>query len=139
MSEEFGLNDYANVDVDGKVVMMLSGRPAELPSEEGAHLNSSKTRFAAERGAVGVITLHTPAREEVRPFKVSAMYQRAPSVTWLSPDGEPNVAYKNIVGGAYIDYQAAQPLFANAAISLDEIFAQLEKEEQPKPLNWEFR
>lgn len=59
VSEEFGLNDYANVDVDGKVVMMLSGRPAELPSEEGAHLNSSKTRFAAERGAVGVITLHT--------------------------------------------------------------------------------
>ncbi|MFC0444398.1 M28 family metallopeptidase [Pseudidiomarina halophila] len=133
VSEEFGLNDYANVDVDGKVVMMLSGRPAELPSEEGAHLNSSKTRFAAERGAVGVITLHTPAREEVRPFKVSAMYQRAPSVTWLSPEGEPNVAYKNIVGGAYIDYQAAEPLFANAAISLDEIFAQLEKEEQPKP------
>lgn len=133
VSEEFGLNDYANVDVDGKIVVMFSGRPADLPSEEGAHLNSSKTRFAAERGAVGVISLHTPAREEVRPFKVSAMYQRAPSVTWLSPDGEPNLAYKNIVGSAYLDYQAAEPLFANAAISLDEIFAQLEKEEQPKP------
>ncbi len=133
VSEEFGLNDYANVDVDGKVVMMVSGRPADLPSEEGAHLNSSKKRFAAERGAVGIITLHTPAREEVRPFKVSAMYQRAPSVTWLNQEGEPNRAYKSLVGGAYIDFNAAEPLFAKAAISMDEVFAQLEKEQQPKP------
>ena len=133
VSEEFGLNDYANVDVDGKVVMMVSGRPEELPSEEGAHLNSSKTKFAAERGAVGIITLHTPMREEVRPFKVSAMYQRAPRVTWLNPEGEPNVTYKNLQGSAYVDYRAAEPLFTNAAISMDEVFAQLEKGEQPKP------
>lgn len=133
VSEEFGLNDYANVDVDGKIVMMVSGRPDSLPSEEGAHLNSSKTKFAAERGAVGIITLHTPMREEVRPFKVSAMYQRAPRVTWLNPEGEPNVAFKNLQGSAYVDFQAAEPLFANAAISMDEVFAQLEKGEQPKP------
>jgi Zn-dependent M28 family amino/carboxypeptidase len=133
VSEEFGLNDYANVDVDGKIVMMVSGRPESLPSEEGAHLNSSKTKFAAERGAVGIITLHTPMREEVRPFKVSAMYQRAPRVTWLNPEGEPNVAFKNLQGSAYVDFQAAEPLFANAAISMDEVFAQLEKGEQPKP------
>ncbi|MBY6063516.1 M28 family metallopeptidase [Pseudidiomarina sediminum] len=133
VSDEFGLNDYANVDVDGKIVVMVSGRPESLPSEEGAHLNSSKTRFAAERGAVGIITLHTPAREEVRPFKVSAMYQRAPSVTWLNPEGEPNVAYKNIQGAAYLDYRAAEPLFSNAAIRMDDVFAQLEKGDQPKP------
>lgn len=133
VSEEFGLNDYANVDVDGKIVMMVSGRPEELPSEEGAHLNSSKTKFAAERGAVGIITLHTPMREEVRPFKVSAMYQRAPRVTWLNPQGEPNLTYKNLQGSAYVDYRAAEPLFANAAISMEEVFAQLEKGEQPKP------
>lgn len=133
VSEEFGLNDYANVDVDGKIVMMVSGRPADLPSEEGAHLNSSKTKFAAERGAVGIINLHTPMREEVRPFKVSAMYQRAPSVTWVNADGEPNLAYKNLTGSAYVDFAAAEPLFVNAAISLDEVFAQLEKGEQPKP------
>ncbi|KFZ28246.1 peptidase M28 [Pseudidiomarina atlantica] len=133
VSEEFGLNDYANVDVDGKIVMMVSGRPADLPSEEGAHLNSSKTKFAAERGAVGIINLHTPMREEVRPFKVSAMYQRAPSVTWVNADGEPNLAYKNLTGSAYVDFAAAEPLFVNAAISMDEVFAQLEKGEQPKP------
>ncbi|RUO61916.1 M28 family metallopeptidase [Pseudidiomarina insulisalsae] len=133
VSDEFGLNDYANVDVNGKIVMMVSGRPEELPSEEGAHLNSSKTKFAAERGAVGIITLHTPMREEVRPFKVSAMYQRAPRITWLNPEGEPNVTYKNLQGSAYVDYRAAAPLFANAAIGMDEVFAQLEKGEQPQP------
>ncbi len=126
VSEAFGLNDYAGVDVNGKIVVMLTGRPADLPSEEGAHLNSSKTKFAAERGAVGIITLHSPEREKVRPFEVGAMYQRAPTVRWLQPNGEPNVAYKNIAAGAYLHHEAAAPLFAKAPQSLTDIFAAAE-------------
>lgn len=132
VSEAFGINDYEGLDVEGKIVVMVSGRPEELPSEEGAHLNSSKTKFAAERGAVGIINLHTPAREEVRPFEVSIMYQRAPSVRWLHPNGEPNVAYKNIAASAYVQHEAAEKLFVNAPVKLEEIFAQLEAGESPK-------
>lgn len=132
VSDVFGIDDYAGLDVDGKIVVMLTGRPEELPSEEGAHLNSSKAKFAAERGAVGIITLHTPAREEVRPFEVSIMYQRAPTVRWLQPNGEPNVAYKNIAASAYVHHEAGAQLFRNAPQSLDDIFAQMEAGESPK-------
>lgn len=132
VSDVFGIDDYAGLDVDGKIVVMLSGRPEELPSEEGAHLNSSKAKFAAERGAVGIVTLHTPAREEVRPFEVSIMYQRAPTVRWLQPNGEPNVAYKNIAGSAYVHHEAGAQLFNQAPQSLEEIFAQLEAGESPQ-------
>ncbi|PHR66455.1 MAG: peptidase M28 [Idiomarina sp.] len=132
VSEAFGINDYEGLDVEGKIVVMVSGRPEELPSEEGAHLNSSKTKFAAERGAVGIINLHTPAREKVRPFEVSVMYQRAPSVRWLHPNGEPNVAFKNIAASAYVQHEAAEKLFVNAPVQLEEIFAQLEAGESPK-------
>ena len=132
VSEAFGINDYEGLDVEGKIVVMVSGRPEDLPSEEGAHLNSSKTKFAAERGAVGIINLHTPAREKVRPFEVSIMYQRAPSVRWLHPNGEPNVAYKNIAASAYVQHEAAEKLFVNAPVALEEIFAQLEAGESPK-------
>src|SRR3990167_7018060 len=37
VSKEFNLDDYANLDVKGKIVVMLSGRPKSLPSEEAAH------------------------------------------------------------------------------------------------------
>ncbi len=129
VSEAFGLDDYAGLDVQGKIVVMLTGRPADLPSEEGAHLNSSKKRFAAERGAIGIISLHTPAREQVRPFEVNAMYQRAPRMTWLQPDGTANALYKNLVASAYVHYEAAESLFANAPTTLQAIFEAIEENE----------
>lgn len=132
VSDAFDLDDYAGLDVDGKIVVMVTGRPDHLPSEEGAHLNSSKVKFAAERGAVGVINLHTPAREKVRPYEVSIMYQRAPSVGWLQPDGEPNVLYKNLAASAYVQHEAAEQLFVNAPVKLNEVFAQLEAGEMPQ-------
>ena len=132
VSEVFALDDYAGLDVNGKIVVALSGRPEALPSEEGAHLNSSKAKFAAERGAVGMITLHTPAREKVRPYEVSIMYQRAPSVRWLNSDGEPNQTYKNFTASAYVHHQAAERLFVNAPMPLGDIFAQAEAGENPQ-------
>ncbi len=49
VSKEFGIDDYKNLDVKGKIVVMLPGRPDKLPSEEAAHLSSLKARLAAER------------------------------------------------------------------------------------------
>lgn len=132
VSEMFGLDDYAGLDVSGKIVVSLSGRPESLPSEEGAHLNSSKAKFAAERGAVGMITLHSPEREKVRPYEVSIMYQRAPSVRWLNAEGEPNQAYKNFTASAYVHHEAAEKLFVNAPVALTDIFAQAEAGENPQ-------
>lgn len=132
VSEVLGINDYAGLDVNGKIVVALTGRPAALPSEEGAHLNSSKAKFAAERGAVGMITLHSPEREEVRPYEVSIMYQRAPSVRWLNADGEPNQTYKNFTASAYVHHQAAEKLFVNAPTPLTDIFAQAAAGDSPQ-------
>ena len=33
-------NDYQNIDVKNKVVVVLSGKPKSFPSEEGAHFGS---------------------------------------------------------------------------------------------------
>ncbi|CAM5223515.1 aminopeptidase [Alishewanella longhuensis] len=75
VSDTFGLNDYATLDVAGKVVVMLAGLPASLPSEERAYfLGSMKTEFAAERGAIGILTLHTPEQEKTRPYANSLLF-----------------------------------------------------------------
>ena len=131
VSKEFELDDYADLDVTGKIVVLLAGRPDNLPSEEAAHLNSLKTRLAAERGAVGIITLHTPKQEKVRPYASSLLYLNSPSMEWIQSDGVPADSYPNLKAGAYVHPDAAAALFAKAPMSLEAIFASLDAPKGP--------
>ncbi|MGP9802200.1 M28 family metallopeptidase [Rheinheimera sp. NSM] len=131
VSKEFGLDDYAGLDVSGKIVVLLTGRPDSLPSEEAAHLSSLKTRLAAERGAVGIITVHTPKQEKVRPYASSLLYLNAPSMEWLDASGTPADSYPNLKGGAYVHYDAAAALFAAAPMSLADIFTRVDNQQNP--------
>lgn len=131
VSKEFNLDDYANLDVKGKIVVMLSGRPKSLPSEEAAHIQSLKAENAAERGAVGVITLHTPSEEKVRPYANSLMYLTSPRMRWLHKDGKAEGEFDSLTGSAYLHPDAAKLLFAGASRSLDDIFADLAAEKVP--------
>lgn len=131
VSEAFGIDDYAGLDVKGKIVVLLTGRPDSLPSEEAAHLNSQKTRLAAERGAVGIITIHTPKQEKVRPYATSLLYLNAPSMEWLQQDGTPADSYPNLQGGAYVHFDAAAALFNNSKTTLEQLFAQQEQGVSP--------
>jgi Zn-dependent M28 family amino/carboxypeptidase len=131
VSKEFGLDAYAKLDVNGKIVVLLAGRPDSLPSEEAAHLNSLKTRLAAERGAVGIITVHTPKQEKTRPYATSLLYLNTPSMEWLQADGTPADSYPNMKAGAYLHPDAAAALFAKAPQSLADIFAKLDAKQNP--------
>ena len=131
VSKEFALDDYAGLDVKGKIVVLLAGRPDSLPSEEAAHLNSLKTKLAAERGAVGIITIHTPKQEKTRPYATSLLYLNAPSMEWLQADGTPADSYPDLKAGAYVHPDAAASLFVKAEHSLADIFTQLENKQNP--------
>ena len=37
-------DDYAGMDVEGKIVVILPGKPKDFPSEEGAHLSSGREK-----------------------------------------------------------------------------------------------
>ncbi len=130
VADEFNYNDYEGLDVEGKIVVTLNGRPSDWPSEEAAHLSRQKTKFAAERGAVGIMTLHTPKREAVRAYTTSLNYLRAPRMRWVDSEGMPNGGFKNIKGGAYLNIPAAEKLFKNSPIPLEEVF-KADTEEKP--------
>lgn len=131
VSKEFGIDDYAGLDVKGKVVVLLPGRPHKLPSEEAAHLGSLKQRLAAEHGAIGMITLHTPLEEKTRPYANSLMYLNSARVRWVNDKGASEGDYPQLKAGAYLHMEAAKPLFEGAKESLDSIFAKLEKKQIP--------
>ncbi|SES66158.1 M28 family metallopeptidase [Thalassotalea agarivorans] len=125
VSEQFGLNDYEGLDVEGKIVVALSGRPEDIPSEEGAVLGSSSIKYqaAADAGAIGFVTIHTPKREKVRSFKVSSRFAYGPRYTWVDKTGKTANTYGDIRGGAYLSHEAAVALFEGAQMSAEEVFA----------------
>lgn len=134
VAPELGHDDYAGLDVKGKVVVVLSGKPESFPSEEGAHFasGSEKNRHAIAHGAIGMITISTPLAEKVRPYQTLLNYLHTPRMRWLDKDGNPHEAFPELLNDAYFSQDAAAKLFADAPMSLKDIYAQLEKGNTPK-------
>ncbi|WOX03913.1 M28 family metallopeptidase [Microbulbifer pacificus] len=130
----FGLDDYAGLDLKGKIAVMLDGRPPQLPNEVGAHYSSARTKrkIAAAHGAVGSITLNTPAREARRPFARSAAHLADPSFDWLGADGIPGSAVASMHPSMVLDMPAAKKLFAGSPKTLEAVFAEMDSGETPK-------
>lgn len=133
VAPEMSHDDYASLDVNGKIVVVLSGKPKRFPSEEGAHWGSSsqKKQHAADKGAVGFITISTPTAEKVRPYQNLLNYLHTPTVRWLDAEGLPANDFPALKGSAYLSQRAAQHLFKDAQASLDMIYEQLERDESP--------
>ncbi|MDU0353449.1 M28 family metallopeptidase [Paraglaciecola aquimarina] len=134
IAPELDHDDYQGLDVEGKVVVALSGKPKSFPSEEGAHFGSTneKKRHATEHGAIGLISISTPTFEKVRPYQNLLNYLHAPTVRWVDKDGVPAGTFPQLNSGAYFSKEAAEILFAGASSNLEQIYAQLEKDESPK-------
>ncbi|WP_339900679.1 M28 family metallopeptidase [Paraglaciecola polaris] len=134
IAPELKHDDYADLDVNGKVVVVLSGKPASFPSEEGAHFGSTyeKKRHAAEHGAIGYITITTPTAEKVRPYQNLLNYIHTPTVRWLDTSGQPANIYPSLKNSAYLSKEAAEILFANADMNLEQIYQLLEEDKSPK-------
>lgn len=132
VSEQFGINDYADLDVNGKIVVVLQGRPDFLPSEEAAHLNAQKTQNAVDRGAVGFVTLHSPSAEQIRPWRSSMIFLNSPRIRWLNEEGQPHNDFGQLRGTATLHFEAAEALFAHAGYDLQTIFTQAAEGEMPR-------
>lgn len=133
VADELSHDDYADLDVEGKIVVTLAGKPSDFPSEEGAHFASGyqKQRYAAERGAIGMITITTPKNEKVRPYQSRLNYIHTPRMAWLDENDAPANSFPQLKGGAYLSEGAARTLFEGAQQSLDDVYAQLEADEVP--------
>lgn len=62
---EAGHDDFAGVDLKGKIAVVISGGPADLPGALKAHARRDRMRMLSERGAAGVLAVTTPKAVEV--------------------------------------------------------------------------
>jgi Zn-dependent M28 family amino/carboxypeptidase len=62
---ERGHDDFAGLDLKGKIAVVISGGPASLSGPEKSAARSKRARFLAEAGAVGLLSLTTLKQTEI--------------------------------------------------------------------------
>ena len=87
--DRLGLDDYAGLDVRGKIVVLLGGAPSGLPTEIAAHLGADKLRAAAAHGAVGMLEIGG-RRSSERPAGSPpvSLYSKRPAIDWIDKAGK---------------------------------------------------
>jgi Peptidase family M28/PA domain len=121
---EFGYDDYAGVDVAGKVVAMLWGAPARFPNDARAFYSSrrQKAELAARHGAIGVVSFPTPQEAKRLPFERLVERMSEPSMAWLDENGAPDGSPAGLVASAALSDSGVRALFAGASRTVESIF-----------------
>jgi Zn-dependent M28 family amino/carboxypeptidase len=60
-----GYDDFAGLDVKGKIVVVVGGGPADISGALKSDARSARTKYLAEQGAIGIIALTTTRQIEI--------------------------------------------------------------------------
>ncbi len=128
VAPEFDHDDFAGVDVRGKIAVLFGGAPAALEGDARAHYASGRQKAEAlvERGAVGVVYLRDPKAEERGPWARGARGWAAPSMRLRGADDRPLDTFPELVASASLSLEASRALLESAGRDPDAVFAALE-------------
>ncbi|HEV7674190.1 MAG TPA: M28 family metallopeptidase [Candidatus Angelobacter sp.] len=127
---ELGHNDFADLNVRDKVVVIFSGAPAEIPGALASHYQSAGERWKAlhKAGAVGIITILNPAAMDIPWSRISA--NRAhPSMALKGAEFDETAGEELAVT---FNPEKAQKLFEGSGHTLQELL-DLVKDRKPLP------
>lgn len=62
---EAGYDDFAGLDVKGKIVVVIAGGPSTISGALKSNARSERTKYLAEKGAVGILALTPPKQIEI--------------------------------------------------------------------------
>lgn len=122
---ELGWDDYAGLNVRGKVVAMLSGAPRQFPADQRAYYswNRGKESNAAAHAARGILVLRTPEDEQRAPWERVVRQSRLPGMRWIGRDAAPHDTYEGLHLGVTLSRAGAESLMSGAGWRLDSLFA----------------
>ncbi len=110
---EFGVDDYKDVDVRGKVVASVRTPDPRLPTAEGAHFAALETRLetAAAHGAIGAIEIRDPQSDKVQPYARALRQSVLPAMAWIGANGYPRGRRDEIQWLATLSQAGTKKLF----------------------------
>jgi Zn-dependent M28 family amino/carboxypeptidase len=123
-------NDLAGQDVKGKIVVLVTGGPSDMPGPVKAHYQSGEERrkALAQAGAIGTITIQNPKSAEI-PWSRIAASRFQPRMELADPgkDAAPPLSV-----GILFNPAKAEMLFAGSGHTFQEILTAL-NEDKPLP------
>jgi hypothetical protein len=129
---DHGWDDYAGVDVKGKLAGVVYDVPKLMPSEEAAARTSyvEVMANAVAHGAIGVILLGSPSLEQMLPWKRFVSTASVPTLRWLKADGTPANAFPELKVSAILSPAMSARLFEKAPKTFEQALASL-NDKQP--------
>ena len=127
---ENNYDDLAGLDLKGKVVVILSGSPAEIPGSLASHYQTAAERWKALRaaGAVGAINIPNPASMDV-PWSRIALNRAHPNMELADPVFDETAGERLSM---YVNPASADKFFAGTGHTFAEL-AELGKDRKPLP------
>ena len=143
---EFQFDEFAGVDLKGKIAVYIAGGPASLPAEARAHYQSAEERYRtlAAAGAVGMAVIPNPKTAEI-PWARMALARLQPVMDLaIAGGGSPATAARSARGitrqntrragpgillHITINAERADKFFAGSGHSIDELLALADKGE----------
>ena len=129
---EQGYDDYAGLDVKGKIAVMLwfESPPSFDPAVRAYYAGHEfKRANAAAHGAIGALYIRSPATETLLPWAGVLRELRIGglSLRWLQANGRPNGLDDALEVFPMLNRSEAEALFANEKWGLDEVLAAAQK------------
>jgi len=127
---EKNYDDFAGLDVRGKIVVIFSGSPSEIPGALASHYQTLAERWKTLRaaGAIGIVSLMNPAVMDI-PWSRIALNRAHPTMELDYPEFNETEGAKLAVT---VNPASAERLFAGSGHTFAEIAA-LGKERKPLP------
>jgi Zn-dependent M28 family amino/carboxypeptidase len=118
---EKNYDDFAGLDLRGKIIVIFSGSPSEIPGALASHYQTAAERWKVLRaaGVVGVVSLMNPASMDI-PWSRIALNRAHPSMDLDYPEFNESEGAKIAVT---VNPANAEKFFAGSGHSFEEIAA----------------
>ncbi len=127
---EKNYDDFSDIDVRGKIIVILAGSPSEIPGALASHYQTMAERWKTLRaaGAVGIVSIINPASMDI-PWSRIALNRTRPSMDLDYPEFNETEGAKIYLS---VNPASAEKFFAGSGHTFEEIAA-LGKDRKPLP------
>ncbi len=139
---ELGYDDFAGLDVRGKVLVAFRGAPPRFPNDQRAYYSNGivKDQLAAAHGAIGVLQIQKPADEARAPWERNMRQNKLPGFRWVDAGGAPSHTQAAIELAGSLSHAAEERVFEGSPKTY--VLASADAESslvQSFPLTWSIK
>lgn len=112
---ELSQNDFAGLNLRGRIAVIFPGAPARFDHDRRAYYSAMRVKQQAlvERGAIGMVLVHTPEHEADAPWTRTAAAWDRPGMRLRDADGAAIDAFPALRATATVNAASADLIFAD--------------------------